>query len=274
MDRFSALGAEFEYETVGQGEPLVLIHGSIIGDAFSPLLREPALTSRYEVTNYHRRGFLGSTPHTGEFSIEQQAADARAVIEHVAGGRAHVAGHSYGGVTALQLALDAPEAVHSLSLLEPPLSVPSAEAFFANLPPIAEKYSSGDRAGAIDAFSTLVMGPDIRQAIDQRLSADWFEQAVNDAGTFFDVEVPALGNWQLTEDKAKRLRQPILAVVGADSAEFFQEGHALLQKWFPTAEAFVLPGATHALQMQHPGQLAEAMAAFLARHPMRQKALA
>jgi len=274
MERFSAHGAEFEYETAGRGEPLVLIHGSVIGDAFSPLLREPALTDRYQVTNYHRRGFLGSSRHSGEFSIEQQAADALAVIQQVAGGRAHVAGHSYGGVTALQLALDAPDAVHSLALLEPPLAVPSAEAFFANLPPIAERYASGDKAGAIDAFSALVMGPDCRQAIDQRLAAGWFEQAVNDSGTFFEIEVPALGNWQLTEDKAKALTQPVLAVVGSDSAEFFQEGHELLQKWFPNAEAFVLPGATHALQMQNPRPLAEALAAFLARNPMREKAMA
>ncbi|MGI8782941.1 MAG: alpha/beta fold hydrolase [Acidobacteriota bacterium] len=118
MERFSANGAELEYETVGTGEPLILIHGVLIGDSFAPLLSEPALTSRYQVTNYHRRGYLASSPHSGPFSIAQQAADALAVIRRVAGGRAHVAGHSYGGLIALQLSLDTPGAVHSLSLLE------------------------------------------------------------------------------------------------------------------------------------------------------------
>ena len=93
MERFSANGAELEYETVGTGEPLVLIHGALIGESCAPFLAEPALTSRYQVTNYHRRGYLGSSAHDGPCSIAQQAADALAVIGHVAGGRAHVLGH-------------------------------------------------------------------------------------------------------------------------------------------------------------------------------------
>jgi pimeloyl-ACP methyl ester carboxylesterase len=268
MERFSARGAEFEYETVGTGEPLVLVHGSIIGDAFAPLLTEPALTSRYRVTNYHRRGFLGSSRHKGPFSIAQQAADALAVIRHVADGRAHVAGHSYGAATALQLALDAPGAVQSLSLLEPPLAVPAGEAFFANLPPIAATYAAGDKPGAVDAFLTLVIGPGYGAAIDKSLAAGWFEQSAADIDTFFQVEVPALNEWQLTEELARRISQPVLSVLGANSDQFFVEGHALLQKWFPRAEAYVLANATHGLQMQNAPALAERLAAFLARHPM------
>ena len=268
MEQFSALGADFEYETVGSGEPLVLVHGSIIGDAFAPLLAEPALTSRYQVTNYHRRGFLGSSAHSGPFSIAEQAADTLAVIRHVAGGRAHVAGHSYGGATALQLALDAPGAVQSLALLEPPLAVPSADAFFANLPPIAASYESGDKAGAVDAFLTLVIGPGYRSAIDKTLAAGWFEQSAADIDTFFRVEVPALGEWPFTEQLARRISQPALSVLGADSDQFFVEGHALLQQWLPQVETFVLPRATHGLQMQNARGLAEGLATFLARHPM------
>src|SRR4029079_3823167 len=100
-----------------------------------PLLAEPSLTSRYAVTHYHRRGFLGSSPHRGPFTVAKQAADALAVVNHGAGGRAHVAGHSYGGVTALQLALDAPDSVHSLALLQPPLAVPHGEGVARYLPP-------------------------------------------------------------------------------------------------------------------------------------------
>ena len=61
MERISANGAEFEVEQAGTGEPLLLIHGSIIGDAYEPLLSESALTSRYRLIQYHRRGFCGSS---------------------------------------------------------------------------------------------------------------------------------------------------------------------------------------------------------------------
>jgi pimeloyl-ACP methyl ester carboxylesterase len=275
MERLPVKGAELEYETRGDGEPLVLIHGSIVGDGFAPLLGESALTSRFRVTNYHRRGFNGSSRHDGPFSIEQQAADALAVIEQVAGGRAHVAGHSYGAVTALQLALDNPQSVHSLALLEPPLAVPSAEAFFAEVPAIAALYQSGDNAGAVAAFLGLVFGPsDWRPAADAALGAGWFEQAVADIDTFFQVELPALANWQLPAEKARQISQPVLAVVGANSSEFFREGYELLRRWFPQAEGFVLPGTTHTLQVQDPDGMATALAAFLTKHPMREAAIA
>ncbi len=268
MQRLSANGAEFEYETAGTGEPLVLIHGSIIGESFTPLLKESALTDRYQVTNYARRGFLGSSRHNGPFSLAQQAADALAVIQHVAGGRAHVAGHSYGAATAIQLALDTPGAVHSLMLLEPPMPVPSAEALFANVPALAAMYGSGDGAGAIDAFLTIVVGADYRAGADKNLAPGWFERSVADVDAFFQVELGALGEWQFTEELAHRISQPVLSILGGESSQFFVEGHALLQQWMPQTAAFVLPGATHGLQMQNPRALAEAMVAFLSRNSM------
>jgi hypothetical protein len=45
--------------------------------------------------------------------------------------------------------------------------------------------------------------------------------------------------------------------------------------WFmplPNVEPFVLPGATHLLQIQNPRGMAEALAAFFARHPLRASA--
>jgi pimeloyl-ACP methyl ester carboxylesterase len=121
MERISVNGAEFEIVEAGTGEPLLLIHGSIIGDAYKPLLSESALTSRYRVIQYHRRGFCGSSRPPRPFTIPEQAQDALAILRRVCGESAHVAGHSYGGVIGIQLALDAPEAVHSLALFEPAL---------------------------------------------------------------------------------------------------------------------------------------------------------
>src|ERR1700730_2867574 len=91
---------------VGVGEPVVLVHGSIIADAFAPLLREPALTGKYQLVSYHRRGFAGSTHPDRPLSIDEQAADCRALLETLGIDRAHVVGHSYGGGMALQFALD------------------------------------------------------------------------------------------------------------------------------------------------------------------------
>ena len=209
---------ELEYVVSGAGEPVLLIHGAFLADAFAPLLAEPALTDRYRVISYHRRGFAGSAPAGGEASITRQAADARALLAHLGVQRAHVVGHSYGGCVALQLALDAPAVVHTLALLEPALlAVPAAERWFAEVGgPCIARYEAGDAAGAVATFLSGVFGPDVYADL-VRTVPDGVEQAVADAGTFFQTDLPGIQEWRFGPEEARRVTQPVLGVLGADS---------------------------------------------------------
>jgi pimeloyl-ACP methyl ester carboxylesterase len=61
-------------------------------------------------------------------------------------------------------------------------------------------------------------------------------------------------------------------VLGGESEALwprFAETHRALCKWLPHAEAFILPGATHFLQMEKPREMAEALAAFYESHSLR-----
>jgi pimeloyl-ACP methyl ester carboxylesterase len=170
MNRAQMGGRDLEYEVRGAGEPVVLVHGSHIADAFAPLLGEPVLTARYQLIRYHRRGFAGSTHPDGPLSIMQQAADCHALMRHLGVPRAHIVGHSYGGAIALQLALDAPEAVHSLALLEPALlMVPSVPQLMDAMGPVFQLYEAGNKAGAVDGFLQAVVGPEHRRVLDRVL---------------------------------------------------------------------------------------------------------
>ena len=271
MNRAQVGGVELEYEVRGEGEPVVLVHGSHIADSFAPLLAEPVLTQRYQLILYHRRGFAGSTHPDGPVSIVQQAADCRALMGHLGVQAAHIVGHAYGGAIAVQLALDAPEAVHSLALLEPALLiVPSTPQFMGALGPVFQMYEAGNKTGAVDAFLQAVMGRDYRSVLDRVLPRA-FEQAVADADTFFRIELPALQQWSFTQADAGRITQPVLAVLGAESHTLWQgwvEVHQLVQAWLPQAEAFELKDATHGLQIFDPRSMAERLAGFFARHPL------
>jgi pimeloyl-ACP methyl ester carboxylesterase len=121
MDRATIEGVELEYEIRGTGEPVVLVHAGVFAGWFKPLLEEPTLTGRYRVLSYHRIGYAGSSRVAGPVSIAQQAAHLRSLMRRLGIERAHIVGHSSGGNIALQLALDAPEVVGSLALLEPAL---------------------------------------------------------------------------------------------------------------------------------------------------------
>jgi pimeloyl-ACP methyl ester carboxylesterase len=267
VERANVDGIALEYEVQGSGEPVVFIHGALIGDTFRPLMAEPALKDRFRLIRYRRRGFAGSSRADAPLPISRQAADCLALLRQLGVQQAHLVGHSYGGAIALQLALDAPEAVRSLSLLEPALlDVPSGPKFFEQMEPVVQMYEAGDKAAAVDTFLGVVCGRGYRDALDSRVPGG-FEQAVADADTFFGVELPALGEWTFGPDDAARIKQPVLAVLGEDSDTGwpgFGEGHHLLLEWFPQAKPFVLRQATHLLQVQNPRDMAQGLAAFLA----------
>jgi len=270
MQYFHTDGVDLEYQVQGSGESLVLIHGSIVADAFSPLLSEPSIANRFRVILYHRRGFAASSRAMPGLTIGQQAADCRALIRHLQIPRAHVAGHSYGGAIALQWALDTPEDVHSLALLEPALvnSVPSSSVFWDWVASVRhDTYERGDKMGAVDAFLTGVVGANYRAILNEHLPPGAFDLAVADVDTFFEVEAPALREWHFAPEDAHSITQPVLSVRGSDSAPIFHEVHELIKKSMPHADELIVPNATHALEYMNPNGVAEGLARFLERHP-------
>lgn len=268
MDRASLGDAELEYAVHGSGEPVVFIHPGIYADWFTPLLSQPVLTN-YRLVHYHRAGCAGSSRVSGSANLGQHAAHCRSLMRFLGIERAHIVGHSSSGNVALQLALDAPDAVHSLVILEPALySVPSVQTSRAFVGAAVAHYRAGDKVAAIDTFLRGVCGPGYRAVLDRMLPGA-FDQHVADADTFFEQEMPALQQWSFRQDDARRITQPVLAVVGARSLDLdpiWGERHQLLLDWLPNVEQFVLPDATHLLQIENPSGMAEGLAAFFARH--------
>ena len=67
---------------------------------------------------------------------------------------------------------------------------------------------------------------------------------------------------------AARVTQPVLNVLGAESAPRFVEGSELVQSWFPHAERLSVPGAGHLLMVQNPSAIARGLDDFVSRHPI------
>lgn len=258
-----------EYEAKGNGEPVLLIHGALIADAMFPLMREAALAEHYRLIGYRRRGHGGSDPYSGPLSFEQVAQDAQALLKHLGVERAHVAGHSGGGAIAVQLALEAPSLVHSLALLEPAIFPPEiSSAFLGLVAPVLEAYRSGDRAKALDLWLNLAeCGADWRTEVEKTVPGG-AEQAEQDAGSFFDVEIPALEDWLFAAEQARRITQPVLYVKGGTSGSLVEAAKQYFQSLIPHAEQVEVPGVNHLMQMRNPKAVAASIAEFLSRHPL------
>jgi pimeloyl-ACP methyl ester carboxylesterase len=276
MTRATLGGIELEYEIRGEGEPVFLVHAGIFADWFEPLLEESALTGRYRVISYHRVGYAGSSRVAGPVTIAQQAAHLHLLMRHLRIDRSHIVGHSSGGNIALQLALVAPQRVHSLVIMEPALPVGGGgpQRLLATRPamvPAVEAFRVGDKARAVDLFMQGVSGPGYRAPLEQKLPRAFDQAVAADADTFFGQELPAVQKWSFTREDATRIRAPVLAVVGEKSTDvspIWKERQEMLLGWLPKAEPFVLPGTTHLLHVENPRAMAEAVAAFLARHPL------
>lgn len=271
MERAKLNAVELEYEVKGSGEPVLLISTGPIAEGFMPFLSEPALVERYRLISYHQRGQAGSTHSRAPVSFAEHAADAAALLGHLGIGRAHVAGHSSGGAIALQLALDCPDRVHTLTLLEPPLmGVPSARAFFEKAGPALAAYGSGERESAMAQFLSMVCSLDwasCRTAIEKHVPGG-VAQAMQDVDTFFGGYLPALNAWQFGRHEAARISQPVLSVLGTQTERLFVDGHDLLHSWFPQAEDLIVEGVGHLLHMQRPEPVVQGVRAFLGRHPI------
>ncbi|MDF3146383.1 MULTISPECIES: alpha/beta hydrolase [unclassified Streptomyces] len=268
MKRVDVDGVELEYEVTGEGEPVLFI-SPVIADGFLPLLSEPVLADRHRLIRYHKRGWAGSTHTPPPVTVADHARDAAGLLDRLGVRRAHVVGHSSGAAVAAQLALDHPESVHTLSLLELSLlSVPSGKAFLEQAEPAFEAYGNGGHARAIAMFMEAVSGLDraaCEDLFERRVPGAW-GQAVEDADTFFGIELPALAQWEFGAGQAASIRHPVLSVLGAETRPLWVEVAAFLRSSLPAVEEATIDGVGHLLQIQRPEPVARAVAGFVDRH--------
>jgi pimeloyl-ACP methyl ester carboxylesterase len=256
---------ELSYQSHEGGERVVFVHASPFVSWYGPLVDQLAECSTLTYRRHLRR------PSSGPYrplTVAEDATICARLMDHVGWSRAHLVGHSYGALVALQLAKDRPERVGSVALLEPAArGISSSAAVTAALEPVIAAYRSGDTAGAIDGFLRHVCGDGYRSKLEAAIPGA-YNEALAEADLFFQAELPAVQQWSFGPDDAEAVTQPVLNVLGAESAPRFVEGSALVQSWFPHAERLSVPAAGHLLMVQNPTVLAQGLQHHIARHPI------
>lgn len=105
--------ADLDVERIGDGPPVVFVHGSIVGPE-QTWRAQRDLAVRWTLVLPHRPGF-GASPELPRGDFEAEAP----LFAELLGDGAHLVGHSYGAVIALHAAALRPEAVWSLTVTEP-----------------------------------------------------------------------------------------------------------------------------------------------------------
>jgi pimeloyl-ACP methyl ester carboxylesterase len=260
MDRLDFDDVGLTYQLEEAGERIVLVHASPFVSWYVPLVEQ---LTEFSTLRYRRR-LLPDGGAYRRLTVADDAAICARLMDHVGWQAAHIVGHSYGALVALQLAIDAPERVRSVALLEPAArGISSSEQIAAALAPVVAAYRSGDKAGALDGFLRHVCGDGYRAVLEQVIP-DAFDEALDEADLFFQAEMPAVQRWSFGPGDAKRITQPVLNVLGAESVPRFADGSELIQSWFPRAERLSVPHAGHLLMVQNPTGLAQGLNDFFA----------
>jgi pimeloyl-ACP methyl ester carboxylesterase len=239
---------------VGDGEPLVLVHGAWTGASTWALLAGP-LGARHEVIAYDRRGHSASSPGTATPDRRRHEDDLAALIEALGRGPVHLAASSYGALIALELAGRRPELVRSVVAHEPPAvalhPVPEMEALFAS---VRAQIEAGDAPGATRRFfEEAVLGPGGWSLVPEPVQA----AAVGNAGTF--VDMLADPDWGALDTDAIAAYPARILVTSGDTGPDWLPHIARTVARRIEAPVQVIRGAGHTPHHTHPEAFAAAI---------------
>jgi 3-oxoadipate enol-lactonase len=114
--RLSVGDAELHYEVMGQGDPVLLVHG--LGSSLRDWEHQvETLARRHTVIAVDLRGHGASCKPPGPYSMTLFARDVATLLDALGARPVHVCGISLGGMVACQLAVDFPERVRSLAII-------------------------------------------------------------------------------------------------------------------------------------------------------------
>ena len=197
-------------------------------------------------------------PPTRAVSLAEEAADCAGLLSQLGRGAAHVWPLVRWCRRPPTGALDAPQLVHTLSLLEPGLLIgESADLYRQGLMNSARRYREAGAAVAADEFLEM-RWPGYRPALEHLLPGA-LEQAVADASTCFETDIPAgLAGRSGKCRPAGYATRPRRA--GRDerrTAPALRRDLSAAADWLPNAEGFIVPDASHLAQMENPRATAE-----------------
>jgi pimeloyl-ACP methyl ester carboxylesterase len=257
-----AHGLEIAYERVGEGPPLVLVHGAAVDSRmWQPQLA--ALADEFTVVAWDEPGAGRSSDVPGHFALADYADCLAALIDALDLGPAHVAGLSWGGTVAQELYRHRPELVATFLLVDTYAgwkgSLPEEEVR-TRVEGVREMFAAADHL-----FDPTLPGlfagdpPTEFVTLLEAMAADVRPESMRTA-----LLVMAEADQR---DLLPRITVPTLLIWGERDARSPLSVAHQFEDALPDAKLVVIPGAGHVSNLERPELFNDAVREFCRAHP-------
>lgn len=258
---------EIYYEIHGTGKPLVMIIGySGNIDSWDPIVpRVENLSKHYKVITLDNRGTGRSSKPDGPYSITTMADDVVGVLNYLNIEKAHVYGHSMGGMISQEVALRHPNKVDKLVLIS---TTPGGETF--DLP--------GQRK-AMEKVTWMYSPPvelSEQEFIDELFNSiyhpPYFEEnrsiVLANSTDYPTVRETLMKQWDAclkhdTLDRLDSITAKTLVIHGANDLLIFPEAGKILADNIPDASLLMVEKTGHGVQEERWGEVYSTIVEFL-----------
>lgn len=265
-------GVDLTYLDQGTGAPVVFVHGSFSDLRFWGPQRE-AIARQYRFIPLTQR-YFGTTPWPDDgkhYGDTTHAADLAAFLRQINANPVHLVGISYGGVVATLVALEHPDLLRSLTVLEPGLV-----SLLADVP--EAKPEIEERRKAFQPIVTAAKAGETVQAT--KLLFDWVN---NEGAGAFDKQPETVRQMFLDNARTVPLalsaprapavtcatlggvKAPTLVAGGERTRRYYSLINEVLVRCIPGSRLVTVPKATHPMSIQNPAAFNEMLLQFLAQ---------
>jgi esterase len=269
MQTLSVSGYDMAYLEIGQGRPLVCVHGTL-GDfrTWSAVLG-PLSKSHRVIAVSLRHFFPEHWDGVGDdYLMVQHISDVIGFLEKLGDGPVDLMGHSRGGHIAFRVAQLRPDLLRKLVLaepggeldatLDPAASGPTPSDRAARIAASAEKTKAGDIEGALKLFFDTIEG----EGAWGRLPAAPKQQLRDNVFTL--IGQAAENRKSFSKAEAQSIETPTLFIGGADTKGSLPGVLRALSAEVPGARTAMIAGCGHWMFEQAPLAFSEIVTAFLA----------
>ena len=254
---------ELHCETIGNGPDLVILHG-LFGSGENWRSQAKRLATQFTVHSMDARNH-GDSPHTTGISYPQMAADVAATCAILGIKHSHIIGHSMGGKTAMQLALQQPQLINRLIVVD--IGPGQYPHHHRNVIDGLIAVQQSDTSNRRDADTLLAQHVD-NAAVRAFLLKNLQRTADNRYRLKINLEVIA-GQYEHiaaavgASNHTARFDGPVLFIKGADSDYLQPSDREIILQKFPNTALKTIDGAGHWPHSEKPDVVYRIIADFL-----------